>query len=54
MSLQLNNPTVERRVDKTVNALKEKSIMVTKQDFLVSAINFYIEDLVKKRVIKNP
>ena len=53
MSLQLNNPTVERRVDKTINSLKAKSIVVNKQEFLVTAINFYIDDLVKKKVIQN-
>ena len=53
MSIQINNPTVERRVEKTINSLKAKSIVVTKQDFVVTAINFYIEDLMKKKVIKN-
>ena len=49
MSIQFNHSLTEQKIDK---ALKKLPYQQTKQQFIQTAVEQYIENLVKSRVIK--
>ncbi len=52
MTLQINHSPTEVKVEKALKKLKEAKIPMAKQEFLIQAVTNYVEDLVKRKVIK--
>tara|TARA_B100001250_G_C19245177_1_gene548199 strand:+ start:396 stop:560 length:165 start_codon:yes stop_codon:yes gene_type:complete len=53
MSINFNDYKTEARIAKAIKALSKTQVKeITKKDFSIDAINYYIDHLIKKKIIK--
>ena len=52
MSISLNNiSTLESKIDKALNQMKSLTQKKTKADFVIEAVEYYLNELKKNKVI---
>jgi len=52
MAIQVNHSPTEKLIEKTIKQMESLNIMMSRQDFILNAINFYVKDLKRTKVIK--